>query len=451
MSIFNYFKQPPVLPEIKNEATVKKMYRHWRIRIMYSMYMGYAFYYFTRKSFTFAVPSIIEELGFTKAQMGLVATVFSLTYAVCKFASGIIVDQANPRILMSVGLLMTGVWNICFGMSSSILFFTIFWAMNAVFQGCGAPPCARWLSHWYSQNERGKWWSLWNTSHNLGGFLIPYIVGMCAQYLGWRYAMYIPGVLCIITGLFLLERLRDTPQSLGLPPIEEFRDDYPNKGHHEEMQHKLSTKEIFRDYILPNKYIWFLVLSYFFVYLIRSSINDWSNLFLYEEKFSMDPSPQKAKFKAIALVSCFEAGGFVGSLIAGWCSDFFFKGRRIPVAILYIACCIGSIAGFWYAPNTSTFLNGLALFAIGFFIFGPQMLTSMATVEVTHKKAAGTAMGFASLFAYTGAAVAGYPMMLLADKLGWEGFFIALGAAGIICICLQLPLWNARSNPAFEE
>ena len=58
------------------------------------------------------------------------------------------------------------------------------------------------------------------------------------MYFGWRYAMFIPGILCIIMGLVLINRLRDTPQSLGLPPIEKFRQDYPNSQKIDEKSHK---------------------------------------------------------------------------------------------------------------------------------------------------------------------------------------------------------------------
>ena len=69
--------------------------------------------------------------------------------------------------------MMTGVVNILFGMSSSVFMFITLWMINAFFQGWGWPPCSKILNTWYSRNERGLWWAIWNTSHNLGGALIP--------------------------------------------------------------------------------------------------------------------------------------------------------------------------------------------------------------------------------------------------------------------------------------
>lgn len=212
------FKPAPHIPEIEDPEIVKETYNYWRIRILYSMFIGYALYYFTRKSFTFAMPGIEQDLHFDKSQLGLLGSIFSITYGLSKFASGILSDRSNSRYFMAFGLIMTGILNICFGLSSSIFLFALFWGLNGWFQGCGWPPCARFLTHWYSHSERGSWWSTFNVSHNVGAFIIPWIVGFCLYYFNdWRYAMYIPSVICILGGCFLINRLRDTPQSVGLP------------------------------------------------------------------------------------------------------------------------------------------------------------------------------------------------------------------------------------------
>lgn len=82
----------------------------------------------------------------------------------------------------------------------------------------GSPVCARLLTARYSRTERGGWWALWNTAHNVGGALIPMVVGAAALHYGWRAGMTIAGCLAILAGLYLCWRLRDRPQAVGYPP-----------------------------------------------------------------------------------------------------------------------------------------------------------------------------------------------------------------------------------------
>lgn len=436
--ILNFFRPAEHIKEIEDPKIVKKEYRYWRFRIFYAMFTGYIFYYFTRKSFTFAMPALMNDLGFDKAQLGILGSILYITYGLSKFASGVMSDQSNPRYFMAIGLIITGFTNIFFGLSSSLILFALFWGLNGWFQGWGWPPCARLLTHWYSQSERGTWWSVWSTSHNVGGFLIPIVAGACAQYFGWRYAMYIPGVICILMGFYLINRLRDTPQSLGLPSIEKYRQDYPDSEKKEEKQEKeLSTKEILFDYVLTNKWVWMLAFASFFVYIVRMAINDWSALYLIESKnYSM--------IKANACVSLFEVGGLFGMLAAGWLSDKLCSGKRGPMNVLFSVGMLGSVLCLWLFPEATAWLDSGALFMIGFFLFGPQMLIGLAAAELSHKKAAGTASGFAGWFAYFGAAAAGYPLGKVAQVFGWVGYFMILIGCGVVTIFLFLPMWNAH-------
>jgi len=438
-SLLNFLKPAEHIKEIEDPSVVKKQYRYWRVRTFYSMFLGYIFFYFTRKSFTFAMPAMMVDLGYNKAQLGILVSILYITYGLSKFASGLMSDQSNPRFFMAIGLIITGIANILFGLSSTLIFLAVFWGLNGWFQGWGWPPCARLLTHWYSQSERGSWWSVWSTSHNVGGFLIPIVAAFCTLYFGWRYALYIPGVLCILVGFFLINRLRDTPQSLGLPPIEKYRDDYPESQKEVEKKEKeLTTKEILFDHVLSNKWIWMLAIASFFVYIVRMAITDWSALYLIETKgYSI--------VKANTCVSLFDVGGLFGMLIAGWLSDKVSSGRRGPMNVLFSGGMLASVLFMWLMPGVGVLADSAILFMIGFFLFGPQMLIGLAAAELSHKKAAGTASGFAGWFAYFGAAVAGYPLGKVAQDMGWSGYFMVLVACGIITMLLFLPMWNARA------
>ena len=402
------------------------------------MYIGYALYYLTRLSFTFAAPSIMQDLGYDKGQLGLLASIFALTYGISKFASGMLGDRINPRYLMGIGLIATGIWNILFGLSASLCFFAIFWGLNGWFQGFGWPPCARLLTHWYSRSERGRWWSWWNTSHNVGGAIIPLFAAYCAQLYGWRMAMIVPGLVAIFGGFWLINRLCDTPQSLGLPSIEKFRNDYAESSRKEVNERELSTKEILFGHVLNNPYIWLLGISYFFVYLIRNAMSNWTVLYLVEAK-------GYTQLGAGGVVLWFEVGGIVGNLLAGWSSDLIFRANRGPVNVLF--CFFASLVLYllWGCSGNTPVIDSLLVFLVGLLIFGPQMLIGVAAAEMSHKEAAATSTGFIGWIAYLGAATAGYPLGKITQDFGWEGFFITLTACAIIATLLLFPLWSVKS------
>lgn len=440
MSTWLSFLQPdPHLPEMKDKDKIDKDYKYWRIRILYSMFIGYAFYYFTRKSFTFAIPGLIEDLGFSKSDVGILGTILAITYGISKFTSGVMGDRINPRYMMAFGLILTGLCNIFFGFSSSLFFFALFWGLNGWFQGFGWPPCARFLTQWYSHSERGSWWSTWNVSHNVGGFLIPWVVGVSMMYFGWRYAMFVPGVMCIFAGLFLINRLRDTPQSLGLPPIDKYRKDFVDKLEAECSNENLTANQILVRFVFKNPYIWLLAIAYFFVYLVRTGVNDWTALYLVESK-------GYTSLGANGCVSLFEVGGFFGSLAAGWSSDRLFGAKRGPVNALFALGMLLTIGAFWMIPAGYPLMDSAVMFLIGFMIFGPQMMIGLVAAELSHKKAAATSTGFVGLFAYIGAACAGLPLGYITENFGWLAFYSVVISGCLISMVLLFPLWSVSAK-----
>ncbi len=402
------------------------------------MYFGYAFYYFTRKSLPFVMPAMMAELGFDETYFGILGTIMAVTYGVSKFTSGMLSDRSNPKYFMGIGLIITGLMNICFGFSSSIFFFALFWGINGWFQGWGWPPCARLLTHWYSQKERGTWWGGWNTSHNVGGYLIALIAAWAAQEWGWRWGFYLPGIFCIASGLVLINRLRDTPQSLGLPPIEKWRNDWPDKKHVDE-EKELPLKKLVVEYVLKNPYIWLLAISYFFVYVIRQAVNDWTAVYLVKEK-------AYSYFGAAQTTAWFEVGGAIGSFLAGWSSDKICAGKRGPINLIFTLLALAFIALFMYVPS-NIWVDSFLLGAIGFSIFGPQMLIGVHAAELSHKKAGATSTGFVGCFAYLGAAAAGYPLSYVIQGYGWSQYFMVLIVSAIIAAIFLVPLWSKKINP----
>lgn len=403
---------------------LNKTYKYWRFRIFYSIFIGYIFFYFTRKSLIFISPLIINELHLSLSEIGIISTTFYITYAISKFISGIISDKSNPRYLMSFGLILTGFFNICIGFSSCMSLILIFWALNALFQGWGWPPITKQLTYWYSKKERGLWWGICSTSHNIGGAIIPLITGYLSIKLGWRKSMHTIGLSCILIGLFLINRLRDTPQSIGLPSIENFK----NEKYIENSN--IKNKIIYQ--IIYNKNIWLLSISYFFIYIIRTSINDWTILYLVNQK-------GYTLLSAGVSIFYFEVGGIIGMTFAGWVTDTIFKGKRILFIFLCANGLIVASLMLFFTPIGHKTIDYLIISLLGFLTFGPQMLIGLIASESVNKNAVCTANGFVGCWAYIGAAITGYPLGIIIN-LSWNIYFLIITLCTIMLMLTLIPI-----------
>lgn len=435
---------------VGENAELDKKYSSWRTRIFYSIFSGYASFYLTRNSFTYVAPVMREALGFSLEQLGIIMSVFPLAYGFSKLLAGVLSDRFSTRTFMSIGLAMTGVINILFGFQTSLYAFIALWLANGFFQAAGAPPCAKLLTMWYSKSERGTWWGFWNTSHNTGGFVIPLLAGYCARSFGWQYGMIVPGVVSILMGLFLYNRIRDDPEVVGLPPVDVYRNDIAASdaaaAKKREANDPMTGRQKFFKHVLSNPYVWLLALSYFFVYFVRQGVSSWAHIFLLD--FKGVANAQEAAFR----VSGMEIGGLLGSLVSGWASDKMMRGRRIPIIILWLFGVMASVVGLWFVPVQWRIVNWLAVFCIGFFIYGPQMLVGLAGAEIVDKSAVSSTIGLLGWVAYLGAAVSGYPLTKIVTKLGWGAYFASLlGFAGM-AVLLLLPMWKlgmgAKTKPA---
>jgi phosphoglycerate transporter family protein len=416
---------------------VDGQYKYWRLRIMYSLIIGYASFYLVRQNFQVATPTMLREFGYTNSDIGWVFTAFAVTYGLGKFFSGAICDRTNARWFMTVGLIGSALCSIFIGMASSLWVFIVFYTINGIFQSAGWAPVSRLMTQWYSPNELGTKWGIVNASHQLGSVAILLCGSSILIHFGWRYVFFMPALAALVLSGILFERLRDTPQSLGLPSIEE-KENLPSDARHCDDE-KITYREMFMEHILPNKSLWYVCLANVFVYIVRMGFFNWAPTFLQRAR---GLSIMKAAYSNVA----FELMGAVGGFIAGWASDRVFGGRRNCASFYFMVALIVALLLFWALPSNSLAVNTTFLFVIGFFIYGPQTLVGVAGAEFGSRRAAAAATGLTGTFGYLGSAISGWGVGKIADRWGWNATFLFF----VICACCGtfffLLNWNKTSQ-----
>lgn len=426
------FAPPPPAPPVPAGEVAAK-YEYWRNRQLYATFVGYAVFYFVRKNLSCAMPLMEKDLGIGKAQLGGFLTAHGVIYGLSKFLNGIAADRSNARTFLTFGLLLSALMNFWFGFSSGVLTLGIVWVLNGWFQGMGFPPCARVLSHWFAPNERGVKWGIWNTSHQVGGFIILWLGGWLGQHHGWRAVFWVPALIAVLVSVFVYERLRDTPQSLGLPDVEVYASGDQGGVAAPEPEASDDFAARLRRKVFGNPFVWLICFGNFFVYVVRYVFFDWWPTFLHQERhFELSQAGQ--------LTSYFEVAGLFGSLLAGFLSDRFLRGKRNPVCLFYLFCTLGVILFYRHMPVLGYWQEAAAVAAVGFFIYGPQFLVGVMVTDIAGKEAAASAIGLTGFFGYLSGVLSGYGLGALVQYTGsWDcSFQLTIGCTVGAILCFAL-------------
>ena len=427
------------------EHEVEKTYKHYRWSTIESTFLGYAMFYLVRNNLSTVAKDVGTALSYDHNMIGNILALSSIAYGLGKFLMGSLSDRANPRKFMATGLFLTGVINFAFGGIGIYWVHLLLWTLNGFVQGMGWPPCGRSLGHWYSLKERGSIFAVWNISHNIGGGLAGIMAAYAASNYSWEAAFYFPGAIALVGSAYLFWRLRDTPQSVGLPPIEEYKNDFSEvKLTNGDKEDELTTRELFFDNILRNKYLWIVAAANFFVYIVRYSMLDWGPMYLREIKGAT------LQDGGIAIL-VIEFAGIPSTLLMGWLSDRL-SGRRGMVSLLCLIPIFFAFTGLYLNPAGNLNFDMAMLVIIGLFIYPPVMLLGVAGIDLTSKKAVGTAAGFIGLFGYLGRSMQAKSFGWMVDhygglyglETGWDYVIFSILGANVAGIILLSFTWKMK-------
>jgi len=433
--LVNWFRPAPAVPR-KSPEEIAREYPIFRWRIFEATFIAYAAYYLVRNNLSPVQVDMGHALGYDKTMIGSILASSAGAYGIGKLVLGQFADRSNAKRFLLLGLVLTALLNFAFGLSRNFPAHLALWTLNGFVQGMGSGPCLRSLAHWYSVRERGTVFGFWNISHNIGGAATGIISAKCTEYFNWPSAFYVPGALALICAAYVFFRMYDTPQSVGMPPVEEYKGVRPAASWPQSSERELSIREIVFIYLLPNRVLWILGCATFFAYIANYSLADWGPTYLREAKGA-------SLTDGGISIAVTEIAGIFGMLAMGFISDRV-GGRRGMISALSMLPLILGYEAMILAPAHKVWIEFIIFAVIGFFSYGPLMLMGVMSLDFTSKKAVATAGGFIALFGYMGRMVEGQAIGWIAQHYGWElGFDCVIGcvAMGFILLCFT---WNTR-------
>ena len=403
--ILSFYKtSQPSAQQVPAEK-VDGYYKKLRMQAFIAGTIGYSLYYVCRLSFSVMKDPIVKSGMLDEVQLGIIAACLYWAYAAGKFVNGFLADHSNIKKFMATGLIVSAVANFTMGilgfgasagLTSSVIFvmFAIVWGINGWVQSMGAPPAIIGLSRWYPLNVRGTYYGFFSASHNIGEGLSFIFVSLIVSLAGWQWGFFGAALAGVIGVIVVVMWLHDTPESKGLPSIEEYAGE-KQEGNNEEGVSKAEASRIQRA-VLRYPGVWILALASAFMYMSRYAINEWGMFFLQNEKgFAIEA--------AGLIIGINTVAGVAGTVFSGWLSDKVFKGdRKYPAFVAGILESVALVL-FLYGGN-SWFINILAMvlfgIAIGVLIC---FVGGLMAVDLVPRKATGAALGIVGLASYVAA------------------------------------------------
>lgn len=452
----NYFaiSAPAPLKGLTPEQT-KRYYKKLRLQAFGAATLGYSLYYVCRTSLNVMKKPIIDSGTLDATQLGIIGSALLFAYAIGKFVNGFIADHCNIKRFMALGLIISTLANAFMGfmglcttfIPTMVIFisFAIMWGFNGWTQSMGAPPAIISLSRWFPLKERGTYYGFFSASHNLGEFFSFIFVGFIVSAAGWQAGFFGSAIAGVIGIVLIILFLHDTPQSKGLPPLNELTGEPVSEAE------KKSIGDVQRQ-VLKMPAVWILALASAFMYVSRYAINGWGVLFLEEAK-------GYGHTEAISVVSINALLGIFGTVLSGWFSDKLFHGDRQWPAFIFGVLNSLALILFIYGGN-ALWVNSLAMvlfgIAIGVLIC---FLGGLMAVDIVPRKATGAAIGVVGIASYIAAGLQDIASGVLIDSNvtvidGVKHYDFSQAAIfwiGASVISFLLPLLNMRRrNKQFQ-
>ena len=279
-------------------ALEKKSRNKWEILVL--IWIAYFLNQADRQVFNVVLPLIRDDLGLTDVEIGLIATIFNLFYAVLVPLGGWLGDKISRKWILTLTVAFWSVATMCTGLCNSFIALVI---MRSIATGGGEAlfgPNYNPLLAEYHSKTRAVAMALVQIAYYLGIIASGWLAGWIGQEYGWRATFLIFGAVGVVHGLIMAWRLQDKREL--------------KKSSETAPQDKVSLLDGFR-VIFTTPTACFVTFGFASLIFVLTGYLTWMPTYMHE---NFEISLADAGFQSMLWTHCFAA---VGVLLAGRAAD----------------------------------------------------------------------------------------------------------------------------------
>jgi sugar phosphate permease len=397
-------------------------------KVIAALSLGYVGVYLCRKNLSVAVPLLQDAFGATKQEVGQIASVGTLAYAIGKIVNGPIVDRLGGRTGFLVALCSVALFGAAGALAPGLAVLALLYGLNRFAGSAAWGAMLKLVPTWFGTARAATVIGVLSLSYVAGGVAATLLARQILQGGGgWRSVMGAPSVLVLLIAVLVATAVRSGP--LHPPP--------PRTAAPSALARRLAFLELFR----RPQFLVVCALS-FTITLMRESFNNWSVDFL----TSIQGGTKSVATAALQSVG-FDLAGAVAIFVTGVAYDrvpperrrWFLAGNLALLAAVLAALPRAVLA----SPNAGPALVGL----VGLLVYGPfSLLSGVMALESGGARLAASAAGITDGVGYLAGVLAGGMLGKLLDVGGYSLGFGCLAGLTLISALVALGVRPAPSE-----
>ncbi|MEJ8547558.1 MFS transporter [Brevibacillus borstelensis] len=381
---------------------------YW-IKVVAVFFLGWLFMYADRTILNPVMGNLQAEFGLSKADLGLINSVFFFAYAAMQIPSGMLGDKIGKKLILVPGFILFGVFTGISGLATTFAVFLIARALVGVGEGTYYGPQYALSSEAVPTKYRTLGTAIINSGQAFGtaiGLIAASIITL-EWNMSWRTPFYFFLIPTIIVGFLIWWIVKEEPKKKA-------EDSAENAA----PARKVKLSELFKNRNLVVTYITVFCSLYGFFMILT-----WLPFYLQTER-GMQGSE-------VGFISSLVAWASIpGALVISRISDKL--GKRKILALMLIPCAILSIVLTVYIQNYTVLILSLIFYGLtGKLALDPILVSIVA--DNAPKEGYGTAFSLFNFIGMCSSIIAPYITGYLADITGSmaAGFYLAALLLGV--------------------
>ncbi len=165
--------------------------------------------YVDRGSLAIANTTIRADLGISATQMGILLSIFSLSYAFSQLPMGIVVDRFGERLVLGAGLIFWSLTQTATGLVTGFASFVAARMGLAIGESPFVVSAVKAVNDWFDVRNRATPMGIVNASTILGQAIAPPLLTITMLAFGWRGMFVLIGIPGLILSIAWFAVYRD--------------------------------------------------------------------------------------------------------------------------------------------------------------------------------------------------------------------------------------------------